>query len=93
MIVSIHSYPGGTGKFNLIANLSSTLIQQGKRVAVVDTDNQSPGLYVLFGMNTQRMGLTLNDYLYGWCNIEQAAYDVASKLGPDVPSGGAVLAP
>src|SRR5215472_17505424 len=89
-IVSIHSYRGGTGKSNLIANLASSLVQQGKRVAVVDTDIQSPGLHVLFGMDPQQMGLTLNDYLYGRCSIEQAAYDVSGKLGPHVPAGGAL---
>jgi MinD-like ATPase involved in chromosome partitioning or flagellar assembly len=87
-IVSIHSYRGGTGKSNLIANLASSLVQQGKRVAVVDTDIQSPGLHVLFGMDPRHMGLTLNDYLYGRCGIEQAAYDVTSKLGYSVPAGG-----
>src|SRR6266516_5053076 len=88
-IVSIHSYRGGTGKSNLIANLASSLVQRGKRVAVVDTDIQSPGLHVLFGMDPQQMGLTLNDYLYGRCSIEQAAYDVTSKLDPNLPPGGA----
>jgi MinD-like ATPase involved in chromosome partitioning or flagellar assembly len=89
-IVSIHSYRGGTGKSNLTANLASSLVQQGKRVAVVDTDIQSPGLHVLFGMDPQQMRLTLNDYLYGRCSIEQAAHDVTSKLGPNVPPGGAL---
>src|SRR3989442_5064265 len=89
-IVSIHSYRGGTGKSNLTANLASSLVQQGKRVAIVDTDIQSPGLHVLFGMNPQNMGLTLNDYLYGRCSIEQAAYDVTSKLGSSVPPGRAL---
>jgi septum site-determining protein MinD len=89
-IVSIHSYRGGTGKSNLTANLASSLVQQGKRVAIVDTDIQSPGLHVLFGMNPQNMGLTLNDYLYGRCSIEQAAHDVTSKLGSSVPLGGAL---
>jgi septum site-determining protein MinD len=89
-IVSIHSYRGGTGKSNLTANLASSLVQQGKRVAVFDTDIQSPGLHVLFGMEPQQMGLTLNDYLYGRCSVEQATYDVTSKLGPHVPAGGAL---
>jgi len=83
-IISIHSYRGGTGKSNLTANLANSLVQQGKRVAVIDTDIQAPGLHVLFGMDTQKMGLTLNDYLYGRCSIEQAIYDVTDKLGPQV---------
>jgi len=93
-IVSIHSYRGGTGKSNLTANLASSLVQQGKRVAIVDTDIQSPGLHVLFGMNPQNMGFTLNDYFYGRCSIQQAAYDVNSKLGSSVaPEGGLYLVP
>ncbi len=34
--------------------------------------------------------MTLNDYLYGRCSIEQATYDVTSKLGSSVPPGGAL---
>src|SRR5207237_4609277 len=90
-IVSIHSYRGGTGKSNLTANLASTIVQQGKRVAVVDTDLQSPGLHVLFGMSQQQIGLTLNDYLYGRCSIEQAVHDVNSRTGADVIRKGALL--
>lgn len=80
-IVSVHSYRGGTGKSNLIANLASCVILQGKRAAIVDTDIQSPGLHVLFGMDGQTSGLTLNDYLYGRCRIEQAAHDVTATFG------------
>jgi len=87
-IVSIHSYRGGTGKSNLTANLASSLVQQGKRVGVVDTDIQSPGLHVLFGMDVQSSGLTLNDYLYGRSTIEQVAHDVTAKLGATVAKGG-----
>ncbi len=87
-IVSVHSYRGGTGKSNLTANLASSLVQQGKRVCVVDTDIQSPGLHVLFGMDVQSSGLTLNDYLYGRSTIEQVAHDVTAKLGSTVAKGG-----
>ena len=87
-IVSVHSYRGGTGKSNLTANLASSLVQQGKRVGVVDTDIQSPGLHVLFGMDVQSSGLTLNDYLYGRSTIEQVAHDVTAKLGSTVAKGG-----
>jgi septum site-determining protein MinD len=89
-IVSVHSYRGGTGKSNLTANLASCVAQQGKRVAVIDTDIQSPGLHVLFGMDGQTTGLTLNDYLHGRCGIEQAAHDVTDRLGPAAAPGGAL---
>src|SRR5436189_6467707 len=87
-IVSVHSYRGGTGKSNLTANLASSLVQQGKRVCVVDTDVQSPGLHVLFGMDVQSSGLTLNDYLYGRSTIEQVADDVPAKLRSTAARGG-----
>lgn len=89
-IVSVHSYRGGTGKSNLTANLASCVVQQGKRVAVIDTDIQSPGLHVLFGMDGQTTGLTLNDYLHGRCSIEQAAHDVTDRLGLAAAPGGAL---
>ena len=89
-IVSVHSYRGGTGKSNLSANLAGSVAQMGKRVAVIDTDIQSPGLHVLFGMDVHTLGKTLNDYLYGRCSIEQAAYDVTARLGPGVAPGGAL---
>ena len=89
-IVSVHSYRGGTGKSNLAANLASCVVQLGKRVAVIDSDIQSPGLHVLFGMDVHTSGLTLNDYLHGRCSIEQAAHDVTAKLGPAAAPGGAL---
>ncbi len=92
-IVSVHSYRGGTGKSNLTANLASCVVQQGKRVAVVDTDIQSPGLHVLFGLDGQTTGLTLNDYLHGRCGIEQAAHDVTARLGPAAQGGALYLIP
>ena len=45
----------------------------GKRVAVVDTDVQSPGIHVLFGFDENMQGKVLNDYLYGGCAIIEAA--------------------
>jgi MinD-like ATPase involved in chromosome partitioning or flagellar assembly len=87
-IISVHSYRGGTGKSNLTANLASCLVQQGKRAAVIDTDIQSPGLHVLFGMDDRTTGLTLNDYLYGRCRIEQAAHDVTATTGSEEAQDG-----
>lgn len=89
-IISVHSYRGGTGKSNLSANLANSVAQLGKRVAVIDTDLQSPGLHVLFGLDVHTLGKTLNDYLYGRCSLEQATYDVTSRLGPEVVPEGAL---
>lgn len=82
-ILSIHSFRGGTGKSNVTANLAALAAQSGRRAAIVDTDIQSPGIHVLFGLDEDRMSYTLNDYLWGQCTIEQAAYPVAeAEVGP-----------
>jgi MinD-like ATPase involved in chromosome partitioning or flagellar assembly len=92
-IVSLHSFRGGTGKSNLIANLACSIVQRGKRVAIVDTDVQSPGLHVLFGLDVRNMGYTLNDYLYGHCAIEEVAHDVTGQLGQQAARGVLSLLP
>jgi MinD-like ATPase involved in chromosome partitioning or flagellar assembly len=69
-IISIHSFRGGTGKSNTTANLCALLAAMGKRVAVIDTDIQSPGVHVLFGLDESEMKNTLNDYLWGNCRID-----------------------
>jgi MinD-like ATPase involved in chromosome partitioning or flagellar assembly len=87
-IVSIHSFRGGTGKSNLTANISCCTALLGQRVGIIDTDIQSPGIHVLFGIDEQTMNLSLNDYLWGRCPIEQAAYDVTPM--PVRQKGGSV---
>lgn len=72
-IISIHSFRGGTGKSNVTANLAAQVALAGKRVAIVDTDIQSPGIHVLFGLDEKTMQKTLNDYLHGQCSITEAA--------------------
>ncbi|MEW5872750.1 MAG: MinD/ParA family protein [Chloroflexota bacterium] len=83
IIVSIHSFRGGTGKSNLTANLASQLALAGKRVAVFDTDIQSPGIHVPFGLDEDSVGLTLNDFLYGKCGIEEVALNIGQHTGDD----------
>lgn len=74
--ISIHSYRGGTGKSNMSANLAMLIAAAGHRVAVIDTDIQSPGIHVLFGKRPEDFRYSLNDYLRGRCRVEQAACDV-----------------
>jgi MinD-like ATPase involved in chromosome partitioning or flagellar assembly len=92
-IVSVHSFRGGTGKSNISANLAVLTALKGKRVGVVDTDVQSPGIHVLFGFDEERIERALNDYLWGRCPIEETAYDVSSVLdrAPVPPAPGAAL--
>lgn len=91
-IISIHSFRGGTGKSNSTANIASLMAKQGLRVCVVDTDIQSPGVHVLFGVSEDQMGTTLNDYLWGRCDIEEAARDISANLAGTV-SGQVFLVP
>ena len=81
-IVSVHSFRGGTGKSNTTANVAALLAGEGQHVAVVDTDIQSPGLHVLFGLDEDKLGYSLNDYLWGKCDITQTAHDATPHLGP-----------
>lgn len=78
-IVSIHSFRGGTGKSNTTANLAALAALKGKRVGIVDTDIQSPGIHVLFGLDETNMGSTLNDFLHSKCEIEDVAFSVGEK--------------
>ena len=87
-IISVHSFRGGTGKSNTTANLAAIFAAEGKRVGVIDTDIQSPGIHVLFGMEEDDMKFSLNDYLWGKCEVKQTAHDVTEKLGPGVAKGG-----
>jgi septum site-determining protein MinD len=84
-VVAIHSFRGGTGKSNVVANLAVLLAAEGRRVGVVDTDIQSPGIHVLFGLDEGRIRHSLNDYLWGQCDITQTAHEVT-------PTGQAPMA-
>jgi MinD-like ATPase involved in chromosome partitioning or flagellar assembly len=83
-IISVHSFRGGTGKSNTTANVATLLAAEGRCVGVVDTDIQSPGIHVLFGMDETDMVHSLNDYLWGKCAIEDTAHDVTGRVGAPI---------
>jgi septum site-determining protein MinD len=91
-IFSVHSFRGGTGKSNTTANLSAMLAQRGLKVGVVDTDIQSPGIHVLFGVAEDAMSPTLNNYLWGDVPIAQCARDVTPSIGSGI-KGKVLLVP
>ncbi|PJF43053.1 MAG: CDP-3,6-dideoxy-D-glycero-L-glycero-4-hexulose-4-reductase [Phototrophicales bacterium] len=80
-IISVHSFRGGTGKSNLTANIATTAAQMGHRVAIVDTDIQSPGIHTLFGFDEHSIDKALNDYLWGKATIEECAYPIHELTG------------
>lgn len=79
-IISIHSFRGGTGKSNTTANLAVQFANEGKRVCVIDTDIQSPGIHILFGLNGEEVTSSLNDFLWNGFLIEDVAMDVTPKV-------------
>jgi MinD-like ATPase involved in chromosome partitioning or flagellar assembly len=91
-IISVHSWRGGTGKSNITANLAALLAAAGRRVAVVDTDIQSPGIHILFGLKGAAIDHSLNDFLWGRASIEEAAIDLSAGLG-DLGDGKLFLVP
>src|SRR5689334_10585008 len=80
-IIAVHSFRGGTGKSNVTANLAALLAARGQRVGVVDTDIQSPGIHVLFGLRGEEIEHSLNDYLWGKISITRTAHRVLGDEG------------
>lgn len=90
-LIAIHSFRGGTGKSNTTANLTALLATQGYRVGVIDTDIQSPGIHVIFGLDPANVRFALNDFLWGNCKIQDAAYDVTSAAGANFTGDGRIF--
>jgi septum site-determining protein MinD len=83
-IISIHSFRGGTGKSNITANIAFLLALEGRSVGVIDTDIQSPGIHILFGLAGAEITTSLNDYLWHGRDIMATALDVTPNLGADI---------
>src|SRR5439155_1095362 len=92
-IISLHSFRGGTGKSNITANLSYLLAKRGRSVAVLDTDIQSPGVHLIFGLESERITYTLSDAVLGKCDLEEAVYDLAAELDLAPDEGRLCLLP
>lgn len=90
-IVSIHSFRPGAGKSSLTANLAVTIANQDYRVAILDTDFQSLGVHLLFGLDENKLRGTFNDYLYGQQTIAEIAHDVSDRLRTNAPENDTIL--
>lgn len=64
----------------------------GNRVGIVDTDIQSPGIHIIFGLRGDQLGHTLNNFLWGDAGIPDVVVDVTPK-GHDFGTGRIFLAP
>lgn len=58
------------------------LAETGRRVGIIDTDIQSPGIHILFGIAGDQVNVSLNDYLWHGRNIEETAIDVTPGSSP-----------
>jgi MinD-like ATPase involved in chromosome partitioning or flagellar assembly len=89
-IVSIHPYRGGTGKSNISANLASRAASAGKRVGVLDSEQQAPGVHLLFGFDT---GWMPSDFFFNRCQLEEAAYNLKGSAELENIAGSIFLLP
>lgn len=78
--ISFHSFRRGTGRSSLLSSLAAILATQGKRVGIVDANLQSPSAHILFGLSYKQIHQTLNEYLWGDCQIEEVVYDVSRAV-------------
>ena len=76
MIVTFHSYKGGTGKTLLSMNLATLFATMGKRVCLIDLDLRAPSLHLIFKNGKEYW---VNDYLNKVCNIESVLTDCSTE--------------
>jgi MinD-like ATPase involved in chromosome partitioning or flagellar assembly len=72
LIITLHSYKGGTGKTLLSVNLATIFADKGKRVCLLDLDLRAPSLSSAF-KNKQKYWV--NDYLNKACKIDNILTD------------------
>jgi MinD-like ATPase involved in chromosome partitioning or flagellar assembly len=77
MIITIHSYKGGTGKTLFSVNLALSLANRGNRVCLLDFDFRAPSLHAIF--KKAKTEYLLNDYLNGIYEIDDVLTDCGSN--------------
>jgi septum site-determining protein MinD len=77
LVMSVHSYRGGTGKTLMATNLAASYAKSEK-VCLLDYDLRAPSLHNLF--DTEMPDWWINDYLNGDCEIEESLVEVLPNL-------------
>lgn len=83
-IVTFHSFRRGVGKTSLVSNLAVLLVLQGRRVALIDTDFQSPSIHLFFDLSHREDTHVLNDYLWDKCDILSTVQDITPQLAENI---------
>lgn len=83
-IITVNSFRRGVGKTSLSTNLAVLLSKQGYRVALVDSNFETPSAHLLFGLNDGDISHTLNDYLLDKCSFSSVALDLTTKLEQEI---------
>lgn len=76
MIVTFHSYKGGTGKTLLSVNLAIIFAKMGKRVCLLDLDLRAPSLHSTFKNGKKHW---VNDFLNKACTIDNVLTDCSTE--------------
>lgn len=82
-VIAVTSGKGGVGKTNLAVNLGVALVQQGKRVALLDADLGLANVDLVLGIDPQ---YTLSDVVYGERALAEVI--VQGPAGLQVVAGG-----
>jgi MinD-like ATPase involved in chromosome partitioning or flagellar assembly len=77
MIITTHSYKGGTGKTLFSVNLAISLANRGRKVCLLDLDFRAPSLNAIF--EGPKSECWLNDYLNQVCKIDDVLKDCNSN--------------
>ncbi len=76
-IITVHSFKGGTGKTNIIADLSFAFANAGYKVGVVDSDIAHPSLHIMYGLGDQQPYPTLTEFLLEKCEATEIVHDIS----------------
>jgi septum site-determining protein MinD len=76
VIITFHSYKGGTGKTLLSTNLATLYAQRGERVCLFDLDLRAPSLSSIFKNEKEYW---INDYLNRICEIDDVLTSFSYK--------------
>lgn len=80
-LIAGHSFNRGTGQSTILANLAACLTIQGQKVCLIDACFSSPSLHFFYGLDPgSDIKFTLNDYLRGNCDVEDAVTDLTRRL-------------